>query len=79
MNNEVAGIWKEGVLTPAFLDFFGVLPVASGKWRNIIPRRASRRSPPDLSEEILLYASFGANTNAAKTGIMSNPVGFGSD
>jgi hypothetical protein len=36
MNDEVEGIWKEAVLTPTSLDFFGVLPVSSGKWRNSI-------------------------------------------
>jgi len=34
MNNEVEGIWKESVLAPTILDFVGILPVSSGKWRN---------------------------------------------
>jgi len=33
----------------------------------------------ELKYRILHYASFGANRNAAKTGIISNPVGFGRD
>jgi hypothetical protein len=31
MINEVEGIWKEAVLTPTSLDFFGHLPVSFGK------------------------------------------------
>jgi len=34
MNNDVEGIWKENGLAPTILDFVGVLPVSSGKWRN---------------------------------------------
>jgi len=34
MNNKIEGIWKEAVLAPTILDFVGILPVSSGKWRN---------------------------------------------
>jgi len=33
MKNEVEGVWEENVLAPTILDFVGVLPVSSGKWR----------------------------------------------